>query len=70
VDYFAFPGRSFKNLNFPTHLFQMMYCGEKSSILSKNIWADYTGFSVLMAELFGQENEFSNFHTTSSENTK
>ena len=32
MDYFAPPGRSCKNLNFPTHLSQMMYCGEKSSI--------------------------------------
>ena len=33
---------------------KMTYCWEKSSNLSKNFWAKFTGFSVLMIKLFVQ----------------
>ena len=53
VDYFALPEKCCENLNFPTHLSLMTYCWEKPTNLSKTFWANYTGFSVLMAKLFG-----------------
>jgi hypothetical protein len=34
----------------------------ESTSLSKKCWANYTGFSVLMAKPFGRKNKISKFH--------
>ena len=60
MDYFALPERTYENLNFPDHLSQMTYCWEKSSNLSKHVWANYTSFSVYVAKFFWQDFFFTN----------
>ena len=62
MDYFALHRRIRENLNFAADLSQMTYCWEDSSNLSKNFWANYNGFWVAMAQLFGKENKNSNLH--------